>query len=138
MGGYVNIFKCFTILISFFVFSLAQAEVKNEVSNLSEISFNGKELQVGYQMGGGCATHETRFELELVKLYDPASDYYGNSVFKLKVFDVTPNGDMCEAIMYIEKTIDLKSMIQAEAKKLKIDNYEVDVEFPKASVNLML
>lgn len=134
----MNLIKCIGVFVSLFVVSLVQAEVKNEVINLSEISFNGKELKVGYQMGGGCATHETRFELELIKLHDPASDYYGNSVFKLKVFDVTSNGDMCEAIMYIEKTVDLKSMIQAEAKKLKIDNYEVDVEFPKASVNLML
>ena len=71
-------------------------------------------------------------------MHDPASGNYGNSVFKLNVFDVTPNGDMCEAIMYIEKTLDLKSLIQAEAKKLKINDYEVDVEFPNASVNLML
>ncbi|MCO5113686.1 MAG: hypothetical protein M9899_05880 [Bdellovibrionaceae bacterium] len=127
------------ILIAFTVmgFSMAASaqETINEITRLNTLLFDGQDLTVGYRIGGGCATHETRISVELVKLADP-NDYFSRNVFEVKVFDVTPNPDYCEALLYPTYKVNLKDMIQAEAQKKGLNAYDVEVTFPSVDVRI--
>lgn len=89
--------------------TVAQAENRHEISQFDTILFDGQTLGATYSTGGGCEKHTGTFELEL--------DSAKKNV-TVKLFDVTPKPDFCEAYLRLEARIDL----QAEIEKLASEN----------------
>lgn len=87
----------------------AFAEVFSEIQNLSKFevveSDKGQVVNVGYTVGGGCQPHKTELKVDLVT--------EGKSLVALiTVLDVTPEPDFCEAMKYMEASINIKDLIK--------------------------
>lgn len=105
------------------VSSLAFAEVRHEISSVNSVSYDGQMLKVGYTTGGGCQPH--RGEVQLVTV--------GNS-FRVKLEDVSPKFDGCEALLHKQVEVDLKEMVIEAAKDVGLDANQFEVSLPKLRI----
>lgn len=108
--------------------TIAQAESRHEVSRINELHFDGQNLSVGYGTGGGCEKHTPAFELKLNA---------AKTNITVKLVDVTPKPDFCEAYLYIEASVDLAAEIRklASENNLSVEQtLSLDVILPKVQV----
>ena len=117
--------------VGLFALSTASfAEVKSEVKNLSNVKFDGSQLDLSYQTGGGCQTHEAKVEVVLTPSKNGVSSQYTAAV---SVYDVSPQFDACEAIIGVEASVNLKDIIKLAASAQGLTPSEirsVSVELP--------
>ncbi len=108
--------------------SIAQAESRLEVPQFEEIHFDGQTLAVRYGTGGGCEKHTGVFEFKL--------DSAKKNV-TVKLFDVTPKPDFCEAYLTMRSTVDLQAEIDrlATENNLSLDEkLDLKISLPKVQL----
>jgi len=102
------------------------------LEDMSSMSFDPGtgRLSFGYRIGGGCATHTPATSVELEK-----RDEY-TYVAKLRVFDVPAAEDSCEALLSINGSADLPTLVADAAKAANVDlqGRTVTLELPAVSV----
>lgn len=109
----------------------AGAEVKYKIDNVSRIAFDGKTLEVEYQIGGGCQSHTPEVDLVVVPTENK------NIVnLRVDIYDVSPQEDFCEALLYQKASVDLqekvKELLKADPNH---DIYFADYILPKLRVS---
>lgn len=118
-----------------FVTSVYAAPMSVQISKLSTLSFDGQILNFEYSTGGGCETHTTEVKVEVTETVEPK--YNTKSyIAEVKVFDVTPNFDGCEAMLYMQGSVDLKQLVDQEMKTQGFSGYSVDLKLPQLEVRL--
>ncbi len=80
----------------------AHAEVKTGVS-VRTVKFDGRNLDVGYGVGGGCQEHRGDIELSIDEV---------TRVVSMNVVDITESGDNCEAFISGNAKIDVLKKVQ--------------------------
>ena len=85
----------------------ANAEVKYKIDSVSSLSFDGRNLQVEYQVGGGCQPHTT--EIQLVEV---PTENKNIANIRVDIYDVTPQEDFCEALLYQKASVDLQNKVK--------------------------
>ncbi len=99
----------------------ANADVKTGVT-LRSVNFDGRYLEVGYNVGGGCANHRGDIELSI----DDAT-----RVVTMEVVDITKNGNNCEAFIGGSAKIDVLKKVQELLKTRGLSEQdEVKLVFP--------
>jgi hypothetical protein len=103
--------------------------VRHEVSDLGTVSVDqdGK-LTFGYTTGGGCSQHTGVASVELTETPE-------GRVAKVKIFDESPAEDFCEALVPVEGTADLQTLIAdaAKAAGTNVSGRRLTVELPNIS-----
>lgn len=127
--------KKMILIFSFLGLSTAvyAQETEFQVKSVNTLSYDGRDLTINYSVGGGCQDHQTRVSVELVKKADP-TDYKSRNVLEVKVFDVTPAPDYCEAMLTVNHSVNLKDLILAQVKRYGLKSYNVEVTLPPLSV----
>ena len=108
--------------------TVAQAENRHEISHFDTILFDGQTLGVTYSTGGGCEKHTGTFELKLDRAKKNVT---------VKLFDVTPKPDFCEAYLRLDARIDLKAEVEklaAENNLSPVQTYELNISLPKVQL----
>lgn len=113
----------------------AQSPVKMEVDALSQINFDGQKLEVAYSVGGGCQPHTTEIEINIVSASKSSQSFVQHNA-EVKVYDVTPELDFCEAMLFRNESFNLKQLIQQKAKAMGVQAYQINAILPKAAVQL--
>ncbi|MES2768190.1 MAG: hypothetical protein V4596_03510 [Bdellovibrionota bacterium] len=113
------------LLMSFSAFA---EEVRTVISEVQEIVYDGKNLEIGYTIGGGCKEHNSVIEVNLTKVD-------GNSgVVTVNVVDVSNGVDMCEALLHPTVKIDLEAKVKELIRDQEI--YSVEVQLPKVILRI--
>lgn len=113
----------------------AKAPFKYEIEALTQLKFDGQNLEFSYGVGGGCQPHTTEVEVAIVQAAQPAQSFIDYNA-EIKIYDVTPDLDMCEAILYLTEKVDLRQLIQQKAKAMGVEAYRINAILPKATVDL--
>ncbi len=118
--------KIVLAVLSLLVSVSAQAEVRNQIFRVNSLKAENGILEVSYRTGGGCAKHEVKFEAEVIVTQ---SGTFNSADIQINVFDTSPTEDMCEAIISVSGSVDIKKLVNEalEAKGLlgKANPYEV-------------
>ena len=89
-------------------------------------------LSGSYMQGGGCQSHTPKVELTLQRL----GTTYPRYEVQINIVDVSPEQDPCEALLYPEFKVDLKTEIKALLEKQSIEAYQVSVKLhPEVTAN---
>lgn len=103
----------------------AQAEVKTGV-NVSSVSFDGRILEVGYYVGGGCAEHRGDVEFSI----DATT-----RVVTVNVVDITEAGDGCEALIPGSVKVDVIEKLKGPLADLGLDTYGMKLVLPTVRIS---
>ncbi len=77
------------------------------------MKYDGTTLSFSYGTGGGCQKHVPTVGIELVTSEGEARSLYTAVV---KVYDVSPTFDRCEANLFLSGSVNLKLLIQDAMK----------------------
>jgi hypothetical protein len=105
---------------------LAFAEVKSPIQALRFAKYDGKTLEVGYRIGGGCQEHTAKVEVT-------AQRTSAGPIAEVAVFDVSPDLDGCEALLYKEAKVDLRQLVVEAVKAMgekEVDWKTITVKLP--------
>ncbi len=120
--------KILTILLLSIAFS-AKAEVKTKIDAVSNLSFDGKSLEVEYKIGGGCQPHTPQFDL----IVEPSASF--NTVnLRVELYDVSPEFDPCEAFLTVKGSVNLQNKVKELEKTLDTNVYYGEFLLPKLQV----
>jgi hypothetical protein len=123
------------ILLTATTSAWAKGPIKMEVLALTEISFDGQKLDFGYSVGGGCQPHTSEVEVTIVPTVTSTPSFVEHDAI-VKIYDVTPDFDYCEAMLYRTESVNLKQLIQQKAKAMGVQAYQINAILPKAAVEL--
>jgi hypothetical protein len=110
----------FTILVG----SSAWAD-KMEM-NPNTMSYDGQNMEFSYTTGGGCQPHTAEVTVDMVQI-----SKYETEVL-VKVYDVTPAPDMCEALVPVNGSVNLADKIKQKAAETGFAGSYFKITFPKA------
>lgn len=114
---------------------LAKGPLRYEIEALTQLKFDGQNLEFSYSVGGGCQPHTTEVEVAIVPAAQPAQSFIDYNA-EIKIYDVTPALDMCEAMLFLTEKVDLRLLIQQKAKAMGVEAYRINAILPKATVDL--
>jgi hypothetical protein len=109
----------------------AAGKFRSAVSDLSSMSLDGEgTFSFSYRTSGGCAEHEGVASVDLVRSAEGLRA-------KLKVEDVANAEDFCEALIGVEGSADVHSLIAAAARVSgeEVDGHLVAIELPRPTLN---
>lgn len=109
----------------------AAAVVKHEVRFVRSVSFDGKTLSGAYAVSGGCAEHRAEIDVEIVKV---ARDGWDDYKALVKVYDVTDQGDDCEAMVGQSFSAELRTVIEKKAAAAGFRGNTIDLVLPQVMV----
>lgn len=106
----------------------SKAETRNEMKEFYSVKYNETILEMGYRMGGGCQEHRGEIQLSFDKK---------SKTVTVRVYDITPEPDYCEAYLANTVSINLKDEVAALAKQNGMsvsEAWAIHVELPKVTV----
>lgn len=121
----MKLLSAFVLVAGSLFASGAHAEVRSQVSAIQSVAFDGKILKVGYQRGGGCSNHKGDIELVL----DASS-----AMVTANVVDIADKEDNCEALIYVEASVDVKEQAKALLKNKGVTLGQVKLVLPQITV----
>lgn len=120
---------CFLSLTSF---ATTFAQQTARVDRFTELHLADNELFVSYEIGGGCATHQAEFYIELAiqeKVWTA----------KVHVFDTADQEDLCESLITVTGQTNLAKQIAKAASQEGLSQLEFDrirIQLPSSRLTL--
>ena len=114
-------------VLAFLVSGFAFSQVQHKLSTVNSIQYDGVNLTVGSRIGGGCQKHHVEFEIEL-----QSSD--NKVTANVTAFDVSPEEDFCEAIVFTSGSINLKQAIAELLEEKGLRAWAVSVNLPQLEI----
>lgn len=112
----------------FLLSSFAFGEVRNPITEVAKLKYDGAFLDMVYRTGGGCQKHTGQVEV----LVDATT-----KTAEVKVYDSTPDVDACEAYISVGVLVDLKALVAKAVKNAGLnanDLWTVSVKLPAVDV----
>ncbi len=109
--------KLFTLL--FVVLSTtANAEIRDEITGLDSVAYDGDKVTFSYTVGGGFEEHEAKATIAVTeKRYEKQTNFYFVKV-QLRVFDVIDNPDPARGLVTVKGEASISEIVK---EKLKSD-----------------
>ncbi len=109
--------KTILVLLTLIVSSsVSFASISTPIDLVRTLNFDGKILELSYQIGGGCQEHTSVVSVSIKE------NVTGFTEAIVNVQDVTPAEDFCEALLGRQVKVDLAALISEACSKSSVTN----------------